>query len=710
VVLGETGSKVMKPLTGLKILQSGFTLIEALIAFLVLTVGLLGASIFHSSLLRETSDTRARLGANFIAEAEIENVRNAVALLAETDDVALAISNAIPSVAVVSGNESYDVTLKAPPVAVSGARTLHEYTLVISWPGGESVQESIEITSYIGWSNQSTSEESGVDLSGAAAGYEGNIPVPTGTLTALDRQVISAASLAEGSVVKQTNDYKVYSLPSSVADNDLIVGIEIGGDFVQLAKLNAEQNELFSITGRILNDTAYPVQDKFGCTYSGATTTSANAVCDSAFPDEDVIDIAATGGAGCIIYSYTNENVDGAGGANDLEAKIGDFICIAGTGWNGQIAPRILDVENPGATDTQASLDGLVCSPELRGYKYVILEPEDPDIFATAVSNATTSVQRRALLDATSVAGQSGLIRFYQDNDPNKTDEGVYWGSYFWHNPDYIVEPSASNFSYYVYDELTEQYSGDVAYQNYFLFSPPSGNPKKTCANYGIGRYETLVAGSGGYDAVVSSGIPGWNYTPSLSDFDLASFNEVQLSVEAGDDQDKGVLILGYTLAKFSIKGTLYIDSGSTLAASDFEMGGNPEPVVSIECDISDVVDDASVTGFDGYSYSCGIPTSWAGSIYAHPKTYTTDVDSCVIDKNEDGTATPDRPPALLAVKSDGGVEFPTYYKYWTDVLDLSGVDEDFQDFSELSITRYAPTSETKEGGDFYFAAGEACP
>lgn len=689
--------------------QGGFTLIEALIAFLILTIGLLGASIFHSSLLRDTSETRSTLGANSVAEAEIERVRKAVALLAETDDVATAIASSISSSAVASGNQSYDVALKTSPVAVSGARSLHQYTLVVSWPAGEADQESIELSSYIGWSNQSTEEESGVDLSEAASGYEGSIPVPTGTLTALERKVLSAASLAAGSIVEDASndDYTVYRLPTSGETDDLIVGVKIGDDFVQLAQLNAEQNELFSITGRILNDTAYPVENKFGCTYSGATDFSTG-ICDSSIPDEDVLDIAGTGGVGCIIYSFTNDNL--VGGAEE-EAVTGDYLCIAGTGWNGQLAPRILDIANPGATDTQESIDGLVCSPELRGYKYVIVEPENPEAFATAVSNAISADDKRDLLNATSVAvaGQSGLVRFYQDDDPAKTDEGVYWGSYFWHNPDYLVEPSTANFSYTVYDSEIENFSGDIAYQNFFMFAPPTGNPKRTCANYGVSgdsRYTTVVAGSGGYDALESKGLPGWDYTPS--GYDAEMFNTVQLSVEEGDDQDKGVLILGYTLAKFSVKGTLFIDSASTLDSTDFEMGGNPEPVVSILCNISDTVDDNSVTGYDGYSYSCGIPTSWTGAIYAHPTTYPTDLDRCIAEKNEDGSS-PDEVPGLSDVEADAGVTYPTYYKYWTEVLSGSG--EATLDFSELSITRYESVNETKEDQDFYFTAGTAsCP
>lgn len=667
--------------------QKGFTLIEALVAFVVLSVGLLGASIFHSTLLKESADAKVRLEANSILEGEIEKVRVAVAQLPDATNLSSTISNAI-STSVSSTIENYEIEISSAPTVVSGAGSLHEYELTIKWPQGvaASEQSSLVLKSYIGWSNQNTADASGVDLSGAASGYEGSIPVPTGTLTALERKVLD---VSDGTLVSDNGEYKVYSLPTE-GDNDVIVGIEIDGDFIQLAKLNAEQNELFSITGRIINDSTYPTPDAFGCTYSGATAGESGSVCTSASATEGVIDVGATGGAGCIIYDYQN---DGATGA----AVHGDYLCIAGTGWNGQISLRIMDLENSGANDTQEPIDGLVCSPELRGYKYVILEPSDPDLFAISVAAASTSSARRSLLDSVSVAGQSGLVRFYNDSDTNKSDEGVFWSNYFWHNPDYIENPVNTDFSYTIYDTTILQYSGDVGYQNFFVFKQPNGGSPPTCANYAENKYQNTLTGNDGYLTVASQGFPGWSYTPT--GFDSSFYNDVQLSVESGDDQDKGVLILGYTLARFSVSGTLYVEDGSGLAASDFTIVGNPEPVVSINCDIDST---GTVTGnFVGYPFRCGVPTSWVGSLLAYA-TNITDATPCIASLGNPGFEEASDP------------DNASFYYFYNDVLGapVSGA-YDSADFDYLSaLSGLGPITDSSIDNDFYFWTSNSsyCP
>ena len=52
--------------------QSGFTLIEALIAFVVLSVGIVGTLLFHANLLADSNDNKSKLEAMAIAEKWME--------------------------------------------------------------------------------------------------------------------------------------------------------------------------------------------------------------------------------------------------------------------------------------------------------------------------------------------------------------------------------------------------------------------------------------------------------------------------------------------------------------------------------------------------------------------------------------------------------------------------------------------------------------
>lgn len=557
--------------------QKGFTLIEALIAFIVLTVGLLGAAMFQADLVKSTTETKERFEAMAIIESQHEKIRADISRSLVTTDALSVISAAISSPV-----QGYEVEL----VSVSAASIdgTYRYELKVSW-GDE---QSINRTAYIAQVNDSVANESGVDLEPTAAAYDGGIPLPTGTLTVLDREVLDVSS---GTLVSSNDSYKVYSVPSG-SSSETIVGVEVDGQFVQLAKLNDSNNEIFTITGVIVNDPSNPVSYQFGCTFAGSSTGE-NTLCPFAIPAEDVIDVAATGGAGCLIYDY--ENFDGS-----TPGGYGKYLCVTGTGWNGQIAPRILDISNSGNGDTQLAIDGEICSPKLRGYKYVILEVNDAVAFESSVSSATDATTRRSLLDSASVAGQSGLVRFSQ-TAASLGHESVLWSDYFWHNPNYISSTATS-----AYGDMINILPGDLAYQNFVLFTSGK-NPSRTCDVYGltVPSDSEISAAVGSYFDYQSLGYPGRDYTPN--GFDTEFFNDWDSDTEIGS------LILGYTLAKHSIAGNLVVTGGVGISDSDFTVSGNPEPVVSIQCPLNPtpVISGAS----EIYSYSCGVPTGWTGDI-----------------------------------------------------------------------------------------------
>lgn len=558
--------------------QKGFTLIEALIAFIVLTVGLLGAAMFQADLVKSTTETKERFEALAIIESQHEKIRADISKSLVTTDALSVISAAISSPV-----QGYEIELVS--VSTASVDGTYRYELKVSW-GDE---QSISRTAYIAQVNDSVANENGVDLDPTAAAYDGGIPLPTGTLTVLDREVLDVST---GTLVSSNDSYKVYSVPSG-SSSETIVGVEVDGQFVQLAKLNDSNNEIFTITGVIVNDPTNPVSYQFGCTFAGASTGE-NTLCRSAIPAEDVIDVAATGGAGCLIYDYKNFDGSTPGG-------YGKYLCVTGTGWNGQIAPRILDISNSGNADTQLAIDGEICSPKLRGYKYVILEVADAASFESSVASASDSTARRALLDEAIIAGQSGLVRFAQTS-ASLGHESVLWSDYFWHNPDYISSSAVS-----AYDPIVNHLPGDLAHQNFILFTTKTGNVTRTCDVYGltVPSDTEVSAAVGSYFDYQSLGYPGRDYTPN--GFDAQFFNDWDSDTEIGS------LILGYTLAKHSIAGNLVVTGGVGISGLDFNVSGNPEPIVSIECPINTtpVASGAS----EIYSYSCGVPTGWTGDI-----------------------------------------------------------------------------------------------
>ena len=93
--------------------EAGFTLLEALIAFLIITIGMAGAALFQSELIAESGASKARSVAVKLAEKELEEQR---ALLIESDYSSLdaLVSSATPTVNPVSiGNTQYAVSFLA---------------------------------------------------------------------------------------------------------------------------------------------------------------------------------------------------------------------------------------------------------------------------------------------------------------------------------------------------------------------------------------------------------------------------------------------------------------------------------------------------------------------------------------------------------------------------------------------------------------------
>lgn len=678
-------------------------MIEALIAFVVLSVGIVGALLFHANLLAESANNKSRLEAMSVAEKWIEGHRSQQ--FASVGSLSVYLNSQAPET--VSGKlNDYVVSLSSVSQHPSASNTYRlEYN--VSWPAN-SPTSSLIFASYLGWLDTSQTikaEDAGVGTPGE---YAGSIPIPTGTLSEIPRlEVVSgidlnAVSTADGSRGSETA--KVF-----LDGDEYKVAVQVGDDWVQLASLKSKDNEIFTITGRIYLNTGdgYRVERGFGPAYG------VSSVEDLSFPSSEtpvlgtdyylltfdhdgdattedvtryyrnnIIDVRASAGANCVISNYENGDVV----VTKIKGKdysvnygsYGDYICVAGTGWNGTIKPYFRNYD--GAQLNDIVIGDFNCAPSVKSFRYYIVQTENLQALEHYKDfNNWGSASVSSILETTSsaIVGQAGLVRFYETESQRvaaSSAEGVLWGQYFWHNPNYLINPSATSGQllaitpdYYGPKTLSlsgETYAGyrapkvtsgasiargydialpgDVSHQNFYISGSGPSNSLGSCndvLDYMVGSSPTITSTAiypepadttsdgifAKHSYFVSMGSPGYEvdgdyrgYIPETGSniFEASDFNSETITGEPGVS---GTLILGYTLATDSVGGTITIPSGASYSA-DFLIAGNPEPVISITCSVdseSRVVD--GTTGAQTYDYSCGVPITWSGEVFAHP-------------------------------------------------------------------------------------------
>lgn len=178
--------------------NSGFVLIEALIALIVSAIGLLGIALISSNYLAESTSSKAKAEAMKLAEIEIENLRS------------IASSWSVESIE--SGNVSWPVTespyqgqnaefiVSAANKAVSNG-TL-KATVLVSWDGGQSITLSTVVADDIfdmkaEGANQTGDSNSSFSIDLPTGGAEYGEDAPSGALSenvSLDTVTVSTAN------------------------------------------------------------------------------------------------------------------------------------------------------------------------------------------------------------------------------------------------------------------------------------------------------------------------------------------------------------------------------------------------------------------------------------------------------------------------------------------------------------------------------------
>ncbi len=255
----------------------GISLIEALIAILVLGAGLLAVAKFQGGLTASSGQTKARAEAVQLARDRIEQLRN---LITATQHANLAGGSDTPTGVAASFTRNWSVT-GTDPVQIR---------VSVTWDDPKDGTQTVALTSLIAWDNPELS----VSLASGTLPGGGFLKPPTGR-----------AVMVGG---------ESYENPPSGTDN---------GDGTRIVTLDGGGKELVDIaTGRIL------MRIKDGSAFS---TISGRLYFDTQVKsgDEDNFSIMTSDAAYCTMGSTTT--------ADGSEYRYFNYKCYIGPEWYGNI-------------------------------------------------------------------------------------------------------------------------------------------------------------------------------------------------------------------------------------------------------------------------------------------------------------------------------------------------------------------------------------
>jgi hypothetical protein len=397
--------------------QSGFTLIEALIAFLVLTIGLVGAGLFHAELIGESGTSKTRALAVKLVERGLEEQR--VALVPgdytglDTGGVYAPLETYTSSTAVYTLTYRVQDVSDAAPSVSPNFENYKRLDVKAAWSNSDGAAQEVELSTLFTWLNPAKSLDNS-DQAGVGSGSNvAAIQRPDGAAVAVARTTVtqthSAAEIGEVVQIDGTNIYAV-KIADGAVDDTLVTAIE----------LKNTASQIMTVTGDLYIKTL---------AHSDALTASP--------------DVLTSAGGGCVVFQTAAEIAAG-------ETNLAHYTCLFGEGWFGNIGILGADSRDK------------VCPSSARSYKYLIVDPDEYTWTATA---AVPSLPAELI-------GQSGLVRFtnLSGSGPFIATPGTEPDNGYFELFEHVESASIESF------KSVPNRSGNVLVQHFVVIKKPGAN------------------------------------------------------------------------------------------------------------------------------------------------------------------------------------------------------------------------------------------
>jgi Tfp pilus assembly protein PilV len=294
--------------------SAGFVLLEALIALLIVSIGLLAISKLEGLTISAAGEARSRSEAVTLAQKKLEQLRNWV-------------TSASFTAGMVNGTSSYSGTNAAYnyawTISAGAAGTLVQLTT--TWTDRFGTGQSIDLNSLVAWDDPINQVKSETGMAGI------NAPAPSGDA--------------------KRGDYGVRATDGSVGTVTTPGG---PGNVKILENTNTGKTELLNSANQVVL-----YLDKVGSTFQDFTTISGRVYFDqnagnNALPDPDNVRVRLSSEGECF---YNNKST-GNGSNSTLTTTITagtnqytyfDYTCYVGSGWYGNVGVKIDDTVNGNA-------------------------------------------------------------------------------------------------------------------------------------------------------------------------------------------------------------------------------------------------------------------------------------------------------------------------------------------------------------------------
>ncbi|WP_415902247.1 type IV pilus modification PilV family protein [Neptuniibacter sp. QD29_5] len=361
--------------------EKGFTLIEALLAFVIVAVGLIGAALFQSELVTESGNSKARAVAVKLAEQKLEQER---VVILESSYASLALASYPEIENITVGNNAYSVSYTLASAAAASFQTHYLLEVDVTWTDATGNADSISLDSRLVWNDPKESLDSN-DQAGIGSSEDiGSFERPTGSAIATARTTsdeVHDASKSVGDWIELAdNKYGI-----KITDDECINGDAGCDQVVTVIELVDLTSPIFTIKGSIYVDSGVSV------TYTDLKASP---------------NVLTSEGGGCAVYLVGSE--------------IG-YTCLFGEGWYGTIALLLPD-------DSGSNKPGACISP--REYKYYGVDPatvsgaiQSTDIVGqSGLVRFTTTNGPGPYLAASNAAPGLGYYYMYGEVDTNTED------------------------------------------------------------------------------------------------------------------------------------------------------------------------------------------------------------------------------------------------------------------------------------------------